>query len=207
MLAVACAAPKPGARVVAERPIAKAKATALAKAALPRAADLPGWHAVPPRPDSPGDAAFDRRLNECMGRIPTPDAATAQASFAKGPERIDAGVDVVGTLAQADGDLADLRNPAFRDCLVRALALPGTVRVSARHVPVTVRGSDGAAAIVLEAANGARSAAVVLVGARVGHTEVMVVSEREVGERAMPSPAELAGLLAKLVPRVRKAEG
>jgi hypothetical protein len=189
------------------------KAKALAAAAVLTSADLPGYTSKPQTHDASDDAT-EKQVEACLGlTVPHYVTRNIGTSFSKGTDEIDSSADVVESAAVAQQQLQGLLSSKAPTCFVRtlksALASSGITVVSgsAKRVPMTVAGSDGAfgfrLAVVAKAQGRTINITGYETGSLVGQVEIDVTLI-SVGPSSV-TLGDLTALTTKATARVRAA--
>ena len=189
------------------------KAKALAAAAVLTSADLPGYTSKPQTHDASDDAT-EKQVEACLGlTVPHYVTRNLGTSYSKGTDEIDSGADVVESTAVAQQQLQGLLSSKAPTCFIRtlktALASAGITFVSgsAKRVPLTVPGSDGAfgfrLAVVAKAQGRTINITSYETGSLVGQVEIDVTLV-SVGPSSL-TLADVTALATKATARVRSA--
>ena len=189
------------------------KAKALAAAAVLTSADLPGYTSKPQTHDASDDAT-EKQVEACIG-LTEPHYVTRNIgmAYSKGTDEIDSSADVVESTAVAQQQLHGLLSSKAPTCFIRtlktALGSSGITFVSgsAKRVPLTVAGSDGAfgfrLAVVAKAQGRTINITGYETGSLVGQVEIDVTLI-SVGPSSV-TLADVTALATKATARVRSA--
>lgn len=191
--------------------ISKAQAKKLAKAALVKARDLPGYECEANTAE-PTDAADEAALYACLGvKVPKYAAENLGATYSSGAVVIDSASSVVATVKAARKDFKAVTSKKAAGCFKQqfenSLERDGfeVESLSVKKVPVTIAGADGAFAYRYSVRAGAEGQHVHLIGYQlgvlVGQVEFQVSPARFDG--AKPSLKQSRKVAAGIVKRVR----
>ncbi|HWL36398.1 MAG TPA: hypothetical protein VNQ77_09400 [Frankiaceae bacterium] len=188
------------------------RAVRIARAAVLRAADLPGYKASAAEGDGTEDGGSGGygtclRFEDHLGNH--------SATFKKGTVTVSSFGGAAATAATTEKELAYLAGPDFADCFERFLngllsgARIAVVKYASRQVPLRVRGADEATALsvrfTMEKYGARFPSRAFFAAASTGHATSFVMAFGA-GKEQPPSLDRLTALLTRAVGRARAAE-